>query len=389
MQALRQFAQRYLIADAAPLSLRERWSSALAGLLGMLLMQAVLAVVPAAPGISYLLAPLGASAVILFALPHSPLAQPWSVGGGLFISAAIGFFCGLWIQPAFLAVAVALGVAIWITAWLRCIHPPGGAMAVVFALSAQQHGVSLETAGLNALAALLAVLVVNNLVPGRRYPQCIPTAPQRKKPTAPRPSVSHEDLQQALAKLDTYLDISEDDLVRIYDLATAHAHQRHDRRLCGDIMSRAVISLEFGTELNDAWALLQQHRLHAVPVIDGGRRVIGILSLENFLQHVPADDSRGIGENIRRLIRPTDSAYSDKPEVVGQIMTQNFVSASSDTPISEMFSRFSASEHPVIVPVVDERQRLLGVLTQTDLLAAIYQRQAAAAARRSAGHGEP
>ncbi|EKE18073.1 MAG: hypothetical protein ACD_10C00142G0002, partial [uncultured bacterium] len=61
MNALRQFAQRYLIADAAALSPRERWSSALAGLFGMLLMQAVLAVIPAGPGISYLLAPLGAS----------------------------------------------------------------------------------------------------------------------------------------------------------------------------------------------------------------------------------------------------------------------------------------------------------------------------------------
>lgn len=380
MNALRQFAQRYLIADAAALSPRERWSSALAGLFGMLLMQAVLAVIPAGPGISYLLAPLGASAVILFALPHSPLAQPWSVGGGLVISAFIGFFCGLWITPGFLAIAVALGLAIWLTAWLRCIHPPGGAMAVVFALGAQQHSVSLQTAGLNAIAALVAVLVVNNLVPGRRYPQCIPTAPQRKA-RQPRRSITHEDLQHALGELDTYLDISEDDLVGIYDLATAHAHQRHDRRCCGDIMSRAVVSVEFGTELNDAWRLLQQHRLHAVPVIDAGRRVIGVLSLENFLHHVAAEAGQGIGSNIRRLIRPTDSAYSDKPEVVGQIMSQDVALAQPATLISEMVRLLAASEHPAIVPVVDQGQRLLGVLTQTDLLAAIYQRQAAAAAR--------
>ncbi|PKO93217.1 MAG: hypothetical protein CVU16_05575 [Betaproteobacteria bacterium HGW-Betaproteobacteria-10] len=379
MKTLRQFAQRFLIADAAALSPRERWSSALAGLLGMLLMQAVLAVVPAGPGISYLLAPLGASAVILFALPHSPLAQPWSVGGGLMISAIIGFFCGLWITPGFLAVAVALGLAIWLTAWLRCIHPPGGAMAVVFALGAQQHAVSLSTAGLNAIAALVAVLVVNNLIPGRRYPQCIPTAPQRKA-CPPRRSIAHEDLQHALGELDTYLDVSEDDLVNIYDLATAHAYQRHDRRCCSEIMSRTVVSVEFGTELNDAWRLLQQHRLRALPVIDAGRRVIGVLSLENFLHHVAVQAGQGIGSNIRRLIRPTDSVYSDKPEVVGQIMSQGVVLATSDTLISEMVRLLAASEHPVIVPVVDQAQRLLGVLTQTDLLAAIYQRQATAAA---------
>ena len=378
---LRGFSLRYLIADAAPLSPRERWSSALAGILGMLLMQAVLAVVPAGPGLSYLLAPLGASAVILFALPHSPLAQPWSLAGGLLISATIGSFCGLWIQPAFLAIAVALGLAIWITAWLRCIHPPGGAMAVVFALAAQQHPVSLLTAGLNVLAALVAVLVVNNLLPVRRYPQCIPPATSRKKLHPPRSSIRHEDLQHALEKLDTYLDISEDDLVRIYDLATAHAHQRHDNRRCAEIMTTEVLSVEFGTELNEAWALMQEHHLHGLPVIDAGRHVIGVLTMENFLRHVHADVAQGIGDNIRRLLRPTPSAYSDKPEVVGQIMSERVVLATTDTPVSEMVGLLTANEHPSIVPVIDQRRHLVGVLTQTDLLAAIYQRQAAAAAR--------
>ena len=378
---LRGFSLRYLIADAAPLSPRERWSSALAGILGMLLMQAVLAVVPAGPGLSYLLAPLGASAVILFALPHSPLAQPWSLAGGLLISATIGSFCGLWIQPAFLAIAVALGLAIWITAWLRCIHPPGGAMAVVFALAAQQHPVSLLTAGLNVLAALVAVLVVNNLLPGRRYPQCIPPATSRKKLHPPRSSIRHEDLQHALEKLDTYLDISEDDLVRIYDLATAHAHQRHDKRRCAEIMTTEVLSVEFATELNEAWALLKEHHLHGLPVIDAGRHVIGVLTMENFLRHVHADVAQGIGDNIRRLLRPTPSAYSDKPEVVGQIMSERVVLATTDTPVSEMVGLLTANEHPSIVPVIDQRRHLVGVLTQTDLLAAIYQRQAAAAAR--------
>lgn len=380
-KSLHQFSLRYLIADAAPLSARERWFSALAGILGMLLMQAVLTVVPAGPGVSYLLAPLGASAVILFALPHSPLAQPWSLVGGLLISAGIGALCGLWIQPNFLAVAVALGLAIWITAWLRCIHPPGGAMAVVFALSAQQQSVSLLTAGFNTLAALVAVLAINNLLPGRRYPQCMPSGPDRQPVRPPRSSICHEDLQHALEKLDTYLDISEDDLVRIYDLATAHAHQRHDRRSCAEIMTTPVLSVEFGTELNEAWTLMREHHLHGLPVVDAGQHVIGVLSMENFLRHVHADVGQAIGDNIRRLLRPTPSAYSDKPEVVGQIMSQGVVLASTETPVSEIVALLTASEHPAIVPVIDQRQRLVGVLAQTDLLAAIYQRQAASAAR--------
>lgn len=379
MEPLRQFALRYLIADAVPLSARERWISALAGGLGILLMQGILAVLPAGANVSYLLAPLGASTVILFALPHSPLAQPWSLAGGLLLSALVGYGVGLWVQPAWLAIGVALALAIWLTALLRCMHPPGGAMAVVFAIAAQQHTVSLFTALLNVVAALIAVLAVNNLIPGRRYPQCVPARQATVRP--PRRSIRHDDLQYALEKLDTYLDVSEDDLVSIYDLATAHAHRRHERRTCGEVMSAPALSVTFATELNEAWALMQEHHLHGLPVVDPARRVIGVLTLENYLRHVAPDDGQSIGDNIRRLLRPTPTSYSDKPEVVGQIMSQRFITAAMTAPLGDMLALLSGQDHPVIVPVVDEERRLAGVLTQTDLLAAVYHRQAAAAAR--------
>ncbi|MCH2220613.1 MAG: HPP family protein [Dechloromonas sp.] len=379
MEALRQFAVRYLIADAVPLSARERWVSALSGCLGILLIQGILTVLPAGEKVSYMLAPLGASAVILFALPHSPLAQPWSLVGGLLLSALIGYGCGLWMQPAWLAIGLALGLTIWLTALLRCLHPPGGAMAVVFAIAAQQHTVSLLTALLNTVAALIAVLAINNLMPGRRYPQCVPVSQTTSRP--PRRSIRHDDLQYALEKLDTYLDVSEDDLVSIYDLATAHAHRRHERRTCGEVMSSPALSTTFATELNEAWALMQEHHVHGLPVVDPAGRVIGVVTLEDYLRHVTPDNRRSIGDNVRCLIRPTPTSYSDKPEVVGQIMTQHFTTASVSTPLGDMLALLSSQDHPVIVPVVDSERRLAGVLNQTDLLAAVYQRQAAAAAR--------
>jgi CBS domain-containing membrane protein len=146
-------------------------------------------------------------------------------------------------------------------------------------------------------------------------------------------------------------------------------------------MTTDVISVEFGTELNEAWALLQQHKLHGLPVVDRSKRVIGLLTLDNFLRHVKPEPEQGIGDNIRRLLRTSPSAYSDKPEVVGQIMSESFVSARSNDSISKTASLLAASDHPIILPVIDEKGRLAGVLTQTDLLSAIYQKQAAAAAK--------
>ena len=126
---------------------------------------------------------------------------------------------------------------------------------------------------------------------------------------------------------------------------------------------------------------MQANHLHGLPVVDRSQRVIGVLTLENFQRHVEPDGAHGIGDSIRRLLRTTSSAYSDKPEVVGQIMSSHFAHARTSTPVSEIAALLASVDHPVIVPVLDDNQRLAGVLTQTDLLAAIYQRQAAAAAR--------
>jgi CBS domain-containing membrane protein len=116
-------------------------------------------------------------------------------------------------------------------------------------------------------------------------------------------------------------------------------------------------------------------------VVDRSKRVIGLLTLDNFLRHVKPEPEQGIGDNIRRLLRTSPSAYSDKPEVVGQIMSESFVSVRSSDSISKTASLLVASDHPIILPVIDEKGRLAGVLTQTDLLSAIYQKQAAAAAK--------
>ena len=193
--ALDRFARRYLFADAAPLSPHERWRSAIAALLGVLIFEGVLFVLPVSADARRLLAPLGASSVILFALPHSPLAQPWSVIGGLLLPALVGFACGRWIPADYLAVGLAVAISVWLMAWLRCLHPPGGAMAIVMAAAAAQGldvASSIAATGANALAMLIAATAVNNLLPGRRYPLCSPAVstpvPACATATSPEPS---------------------------------------------------------------------------------------------------------------------------------------------------------------------------------------------------------
>jgi len=79
------FALRHLVADTPPMAPIERRKTAVGAMLGVILAGGMLALFPAED--IWLVAVLGATAIILFALPHSPLAQPWSVLGGYLVAA--------------------------------------------------------------------------------------------------------------------------------------------------------------------------------------------------------------------------------------------------------------------------------------------------------------
>lgn len=383
---LHHFARRYLIADAAPLSRGERLRSALAAFAGVLIYEAVLFVAPVTPEARRALAPLGASAVILFTLPHSPLAQPWSVAGGLLLPALVGLACGLWVPSPFLAAALAVGLSVGIMGWLRCIHPPGGAMALVMtahALQGQDAGTGLAAVGWNVLAMLIAATAVNNALPGRRYPLCSPPVPQPGQPRPPASGISQPDLAAALQEMDTYLDVSEDDLTQVFSRAARHAFHRHVLLRCDEIMTPTPATLDFATDLNEAWRTLRRHGANALPVVDRTGRLEGLLSLEDFLRHVAPDEAPRIGENVRRLLRPTPGPHADKPEVVGQIMLtakHGLRSVGQHEGIA-VAADILASESQALLPVVDERGRLTGVISRPHITAVLFRHEALAYVR--------
>ncbi|WP_026304829.1 HPP family protein [Thioalkalivibrio sp. AKL8] len=183
-----------------------------------------------------ILASLGATAVLLFAAPHAAMSQPRNVLGGHAVAAIVGVLVRDVLPHPLLAAAVAVGLAIWLMHYLRCLHPPGGATALYAVLG----GESVHALGpwfllhpvLTSVGVMLVVAVIINYpFPWRRYPASLTPTPEAPKqgPLAAleRAGLGQDDLEYAMREMNLYLDLTEDDLARLYLLARRH-HQHPD-----------------------------------------------------------------------------------------------------------------------------------------------------------------
>lgn len=276
----------------------------------------------------FLIAPMGASSVLLFCLPSSPLAQPWSILGGNTIAAIFGVFFNLQFPEA-PALAAGLAMLFGVIAMfaLRCLHPPSGAVA----LTAVLGGPAIYKLGYsfvlwpvlgNSLLLVVMALIYNNLT-GRKYPALIQLSP------TVTPEHMHyqfgfkqEDLNAAMKQVHEVIEISQSDLQKLIEKTELIAYKRKIGEItCEQVMSKVVNTLTFGDSLEDAWKILRQQPYPAIPVINPSKRVIGILSHEDFMRHANPDSFASLPPRFRQLILRSHKTHSIKPEVVGQIMT--------------------------------------------------------------------
>ncbi|MDH3979506.1 MAG: HPP family protein [Gammaproteobacteria bacterium] len=236
----------------------ERLVSALGGFVSIFAILAVSAHYLGAEGALLIVPSTGATAVLLFAVPHGALSQPWNVLGGHLVSALVGVSCSLLVPQTFVAAGLAVGLAIAVMYYLRCIHPPGGATALAAVIGGEStHALGYQFVLTPVLGNTLIILVVavlfNYPFKWRRYPAWL----MRDEPSAntdgdTRASIEHADLVAALGQIDSYIDVSEHDLLRIYELATGQAGKRQlplERILLGGYFSNGA----FGTD----WSVRQ------------------------------------------------------------------------------------------------------------------------------------
>lgn len=223
---------RSFIPHVAPIPLPEKVRSALTGGIAIGILAAALSYLSPSTYSLMMLGSMGASALLLFAVPHSPLAQPWNLLGGHLISALAGWSCLLFIHDPWLAAGTGVGAAILLMHLFNCLHPPGAATALILILGSTQFQnmgfkATMTIVTVNAVITLLLALVINNLLPGRQYP--MRHVPPPAKPDSPI-SLEQQDLERALVQMGGVIDISEEDLAQIYELALRNAQDRHSKK---------------------------------------------------------------------------------------------------------------------------------------------------------------
>lgn len=151
---------------------RPTYLQILTGLIGGIVGIGAIAYLTQLAGLPLLMAPFGATCVLLFAAPAAPLAQPRNVVVGHLLSALVGmiilhfFGTGLW------QMAVGVGVAIAIMQLFRAVHPPAGANPLVVLTAGIEDWTFLITPVLAGSLILVAIaLFINNVGTNKRWPQ--------------------------------------------------------------------------------------------------------------------------------------------------------------------------------------------------------------------------
>ena len=184
------------------------------------------------------------------------------------------------------------------------------------------------------------------------------------------PSISGEDLRAALSELKTYVDITEEDLMKIYVLAVRHARVRRSTMVpVQTVMTENVVSATRNMSIHEAARLLSQHKITGMPVINEDNRVIGVISEADILSPEGSKKENAV-DKVLRALRGKPAAKKPDAERVEDAMNAPPITTLPDADIKEVASILDMHRIKRL-PVVDLEGKLLGIISRGDIIRAM------------------
>jgi len=176
-----------------------------------------------------------------------------------------------------------------------------------------------------------------------------------------------EDLHAALEELHQYIDVTEEDLKKIYAIALRHARERLTFKIpVKDVMTVDVICIKKDADIHEAARILSENRISGLPVVDEEKHLIGILTEADILYSAGMKKSHNFRDILRHVLGEPHPKIRNGSKVE-EIMTTKVITTSPDRDIKEV-ARILDENMIKRLPVVDENNKLIGIISRANIV---------------------
>jgi CBS domain-containing membrane protein len=187
------------------------------------------------------------------------------------------------------------------------------------------------------------------------------------------PNVTLEDLRDALRKMKTYVDITEEDLKKIYEIAIRHAGARVASLVTAkEVMTKNVVFVKRDADLHEAARILSENRISGMPVIDDNNRVIGVISEADLLMLAGMKKEHVFKDIVHHILGEPVSARKVGNRVE-DVMSFPPITSMADDDIAEV-ANILDEKRIKRLPVVDAEGKLIGIISRADIVKTISKK---------------
>ncbi len=181
--------------------------------------------------------------------------------------------------------------------------------------------------------------------------------------------IAEEDILAAMKEIEGYIDISPGDFKEVFQIAYRHAIERiFLARRASEIMTAPVHCLGQDLDLLQAATFLADKRISGCPVVDGGGRIVGVVSEKDFLARMGLGQPQSFMQIIAHCLQNRGCmATSLRNHAIREIMSTTVITAGPEITIGAISALFKDQQINRL-PIVDADGRPLGIVTRTDLV---------------------
>ncbi|HSB30536.1 MAG TPA: CBS domain-containing protein [Candidatus Sulfobium mesophilum] len=185
--------------------------------------------------------------------------------------------------------------------------------------------------------------------------------------------ISGEDLRAALSDMGTYVDITEEDLLKIYSLAVRHAKERMALSIkVSEVMTADAVAVNEDADIAEAIKLLSDKGVSGLPVTDNENHVVGVITEADILSVMGMNKGHTFKDIIVRLLgEPAPGNKSGN--TVRQVMSSPAITTTPDRRILEVASILEERRIKRL-PVVEAAGKLIGIISRADIVRAVAKK---------------